>query len=175
MEQTPTSDAAAKLPQHVRETIDAITELHAEHRRTASGWERAFEKTAAILATPAFLLIFSVAAFAWMAANILITGIDPAPFPFLDTLLALLAVYISLAILAAQRRAGVLADLRAQLTLQHSILAENKAAKIIQLLEELRKDDPMIADRPDQVAADMAAPTDTTMVAAVISEKSEEG
>jgi uncharacterized membrane protein len=89
-------------------------------------------------------------------------------------MLALLAVYISLAIVTAQRRASALADLRAALTLQHSILAENKGAKIIQLLEELRKDDPMIENRPDMIAEAMAAPTDPSAVAAAMSEKIEE-
>jgi len=167
-----TASEAAKLPAHVRETLDAIADLHSEHRRSANFWERCFDRSAAVLATPAFLIGFTLFSFGWIVVNGILPrdAFDHAPFALLDTILALLAVYISLAIVAAQRRAASLADLRAQLTLQHSILAENKAAKIIQLLEELRKDDPMIADRPDSTAEALAAPTDPSAVAAAISE-----
>ena len=163
------------LPAHVRETLEAIAELHAEHHRNATFWEKAFEWAAAALAKPFFFIGLTTLSIGWMVYNVILADNAPdhSPFPFLATILALLAVFISLAIVAAQRRASALADLRAQLTLQHTILAETKSAKIIQLLEELRKDDPAIADRPDSLAEAMAVPTDPNIVAAAISQKDE--
>lgn len=167
--------AIDQLPPHVRETVDAIGALHAQHREGTTSWERWFELSAGAVSRPIFIVGLTILVVIWMLLNVALAfrAPDPAPFALLDTLLTLLAVYISLAILAAQRRATVLADLRAQLTLQHAILAENKVAKVIQLLEELRKDDPMIEDRPDSIADAMANPTNPNIMAAAISENND--
>jgi uncharacterized membrane protein len=63
-------------------------------------------------------------------------------------------------ILATQRREYQLAQLREQLTLKLAILGEQKTAKVIQLLEESRRDNPLIRNRVDQVAEAMAQPAD---------------
>ncbi len=60
-------------------------------------------------------------------------------------------------ILTSQRRADRLANRRDQLNLEVSILAEQKAAKIIELLEELRRDSPNVRDRRDTEATAMAS------------------
>jgi uncharacterized membrane protein len=51
-----------------------------------------------------------------------------------------------------------------QLTLELAILSEQKAAKIISLLEELRQDHPEIHNRVDHEAAAMSAPADPKSV-----------
>ena len=45
-----------------------------------------------------------------------------------------------------------------------AILSEQKVTKIIQLLEESRRDNPLIHDRLDQQADDMAHPSDPQKV-----------
>jgi uncharacterized membrane protein len=60
-------------------------------------------------------------------------------------------------ILATQRREDQLAQRREQLTLELAILGEQKTAKIIQLLEESRQDNPQVHDRHDPEAEAMAA------------------
>jgi uncharacterized membrane protein len=57
-----------------------------------------------------------------------------------------------------------LASCREQLTLDLAILGEQKSAKIIELLEELRRDDPTIRNRVDHDAAAMSAPADPQAV-----------
>jgi len=47
-----------------------------------------------------------------------------------------------------------------QVTLELAILSEQKTAKVIQLLEESRRDNPLIRDRVDQEAEAMAQPAD---------------
>jgi uncharacterized membrane protein len=167
------TDAPDDLPSHIRETAQAIAELHAAHARNATRAERRLESAAAFVATPTFFLMLSAAVVAWIAFNSLLAmagraPLDPPPYSFLQGMLALLAVYISLSILTAQRRASALADLRAQVTLEHSILAESKAAKMIELLEELRRDDPLIENRSDRQATAMSSPADPQKVAAAI-------
>ena len=67
-------------------------------------------------------------------------------------------------VLATQRRDDELAQLNQRLILQLAMLSEQKAAKTIQLLEQLRKDHPSIPDRQDEEASVMAQPTDPEVV-----------
>jgi uncharacterized membrane protein len=73
-------------------------------------------------------------------------------------------------ILGTQRHADLLAQHREMLTLQLTILSEQKTAKVIQLLEEVRRDNPHIRDRVDQEAEVMAQPADPQSVLDAIKE-----
>ena len=77
---------------------------------------------------------------------------------------ALAAFYMTVFILATQRREDELANRHEQLTLELAMLSEQKAAKIISLLEELRQDHPEIQDRVDKKAAAMSSPADSRSI-----------
>jgi uncharacterized membrane protein len=62
--------------------------------------------------------------------------------------------------LSTQRRDDQLVSYRDQLMLELAILSEQKAAKIIELLEELRRDDPNIHNRLDQEAETLSMPAE---------------
>ncbi len=66
--------------------------------------------------------------------------------------------------LPAQRRDGELASHREQLTLESNILSEQKAAKLIELLEELRRALASFAGRVDPEAAAFATPSDPQVI-----------
>jgi uncharacterized membrane protein len=74
------------------------------------------------------------------------------------------ALYMTVLILATQRRENELASHHEHLTLELAILSEQKTAKIISLLEELRQDHPDIHDRIDDEAAAMSEPADPQSV-----------
>ena len=59
-----------------------------------------------------------------------------------------------------QRREHELVELRAQLTLELAITGEQKTAKIIELLEEMRRDNPLMSNRTDAQADEMSTPSD---------------
>ena len=63
-------------------------------------------------------------------------------------------------IVTTQRRAGKLSERREQMTLELTLLTEQKTAKIIALIEEMRRDSPQLHNRIDQEARDMSAPAD---------------
>ena len=86
---------------------------------------------------------------------------------------ALTAPYMTLLILATQRRKNELASRREQLTLELSILSEQKSAKIIELIEELRRDLPMLENRTDHEASAMSVPADPAAVFEAIKDKHE--
>ena len=67
-------------------------------------------------------------------------------------------------ILSTQRRDDELASHRDQLTLELAILSDRKVAKVIELLEELRRDDPSLRKRVDHAAVEMSASADPQTV-----------
>jgi uncharacterized membrane protein len=161
------------LPPHVEETVRAVERLHAEHHSHASFSERVIDRATALLGRPAFLAFLTLLVLLWVGGNLILrwTGggaFDVPPFPWLEGILTLLALYMATLILTTQRRADQLASHREQMTLQLAILDEQKTAKIIALLEELRRDSPEIRDRVDVEAQAMAAPADPLAVSDAI-------
>ena len=59
---------------------------------------------------------------------------DPAPFPALNTFVAMEAIFLSLFILMSQNRSNRRADERAHLDLQVNLLAEHESTKTLELL-----------------------------------------
>jgi len=74
--------------------------------------------------------------------------------------LTLMALFLAVLILSTQRRADQLGNLRSQMTLELAILTEQKTTKLIELLEELRRDSPEVRDRVDAEASEMASRAD---------------
>ncbi len=79
---------------------------------------------------------------------------------------------MTLIVLVTQRREGLPADRRGQMTLEPALLADKRSAKIIELLEKLRRDEPSLADRADPEPEDMAKPTDPVAATASTDAKS---
>lgn len=145
------------LPDHIEATVAAITDLHAEHYRKAGRMQRMVSLTTAFLARPRTLTILTVAIVGWIAGNLvlLVTGqhaLDTPPFPYLADAASIVALYLTTIILITQRHDDDLATRRDQLTLELAILADQKASKIIGLLEELRQADPNQDSRRDDYA-----------------------
>ncbi len=172
-------DATPILPAHMSDTISAIAKLHADHERAASPIQRLIEKTTDWLGKPRFLGQFTIFVAGWLG----IVGLqmkfygrsfDPPPFNLLQGILTVLAVYITALILSTQRRAGQLASHREQLTLELATLAEQKSAKTIALLEEMRRDNPLLPDREDKDAEAMAETADPEAVLQAIIQTQEE-
>ncbi len=63
-----------------------------------------------------------------------------------------------------------MANHRAQLILELSVVNDQKVSKIIELLEEYRRDNPAVSYRVDDAAAAMSTPSDTGGVLAAIKE-----
>jgi uncharacterized membrane protein len=169
-------DDATILPPHIEETIEAIAKLNTDHEERATPFQRALEGVGARLARPSFVGFITLAVALWLAGNLLaphlgLTAWDPAPFNGLQATLALAAVYMTAIILGAQRRADRLAGLREQLTLELAILSEQKTAKVIELLEEMRRDNPLLRDRVDAVAEAMSAPADPGAVIVALQDR----
>jgi uncharacterized membrane protein len=157
------------LPPHVKETVRAIRELHENHHSSTSLAERFAACVTGIIARPLFAGFLTLAIAGWIVLNIVLRhrGLpfyDAPPFPWLEDGLTLLALYMALLILITQRRADMIATHREQMTLQLGFLSEQKAGKIISLLEEARRESPYLQDRHDSEAEAMSAPVDAHVV-----------
>ncbi len=79
-------------------------------------------------------------------------------------LLTVAALATSTIVLITQQRQARLESQRAHLDLQVNLLTEQKVTKIIDLIEELRRDLPMVQDRDDPESAVLQKRTNTTQV-----------
>jgi len=157
------------VPTHVEDTAQAIARFHAAHEADASPLQRLIEQVTRRAGRPVFIASLTALILCWIALNIALRAfgqapVDEPPFVWLQGAVALTALYMAMFILTTQRREDKLAGLRDQLTLELSILSEQKSAKIIALLEELRRDDPSVSDRRDHKAEVLSEPADPTVV-----------
>jgi uncharacterized membrane protein len=161
------------LAAHVAESVESVASLHLEHYRRATGLQRAIDAFNERLGRPSavIVLVGVVAAWAGLAAWRGDGRVDQPSFAWLELAATVAALLVSVLILVTQRREDQLADRRAQLTLELALLADKKSAKIIALLEELRRDQPGVADRIDVQSDEMATPTDPEAVAASLQAK----
>jgi uncharacterized membrane protein len=160
----------AGLPGQIDDAIESIAELERKALASASLHQRAIERFTLAIGRPrtVYLILGFVAL--WVAANLTLRALggqqfDPPPFYWLDGLLALAALLMTILILTTENRMSEIDEARSRLHLQISMLAERKAAKIVQLLEELRYDMPSVPNREDPEAAEMTLATNPHEVA----------
>lgn len=168
-------DAPSILPIHTEETILSIIKLHADHRATTTQYQRIVDHLTSLLGRPAFNAVLTSIIVGWLGLNALFFAtdhwsVDPPPFHGLATAAALVSLYLVVLILTTQRRDDSLTKRRELLTLEIAILSEQKTTKVIELLEELRRDSPAVHDRVDQHADIMARPADPQSVIDAIKE-----
>jgi uncharacterized membrane protein len=166
-------------PSHIAETVDAVAQIHSDHHLKRSPMEIFMDDWTARLATPAVLAAIVCGVALWIAVNLLapLAGyavIDEPPFSWLFEALTLLGVVMGILILSTQRRADQLAELREQMTLELASVTERKVAKIIELIEELRRDSPSLKNRTDHEARQMSVRTSPGEVLIAIKDSHEE-
>lgn len=166
----PPADAA--LADHVAESIEAIATFHHDHYRSATPLQRTMDAVVEQLGQPIVAALVVAGIATWIVLAALKTGghVEDRLFTWLELVATVAALVVAMLILVAQRRQDKLSERRAQLTLELAILADRKNAKIIALLEELRRDHPDVPNREDAESAAMAKPADPQSVLAAIDE-----
>lgn len=164
------------LPDHVSQQIDTIAALHARGESDVSVHQRTIEKVTAFLGRPLFLNLAIALIVIWVGLNVFSerpgsAHFDPAPFPLLAWLVSTGGLLLTIVVLITQNRQARLAERRAQLDLQVNLLAEKKIAKVIALMEELRRDLPNVKHRHDAEAEAMSESADAHAVLDALEEK----
>ncbi|ADV66441.1 DUF1003 domain-containing protein [Deinococcus maricopensis] len=147
--------------------INALLLQQAELNLTAL--HRPIERFSRLVSRPAFIVGALGLAALWISVNLVMKAEgrapwDEPPFYWLQGVLALLSLLITMTVLIGQSRQGELAEQRAQLQLQVVLLTEQRTAKLIALLEELRHDLPNVADRVDEEAEVLQHATNPEMI-----------
>jgi uncharacterized membrane protein len=163
----------APLPDPIGENIEAVIALHTRGEKKVSRHQRIIEAVTTFFSRPAFLYCILLVVFLWVLPNVLprrfgLRQFDPPPFYWLQGAVGLSALLMTAGVLIRQSRQAKLAEQRAQLSLQLHLLTEQKIAKLIALIEELRNDLPDVEDRYDIEAETMKQATDPYMVMDVL-------
>ncbi len=154
---------------HVEAAVRQMAELHEAHARDITPLQRLVVRVTAALGRPTSLMAALALLLGWLVFNawgplLGLTAFDPYPFPVLELVATVVALLTTLLILATQRREEEFARRRAQLTLQLTALTEHKIAKVIGLLEEQRRENPMLPTRADPEAEEMSKAADPRRV-----------
>ena len=167
------------LPEHISQHVDTVAALHARAESGVSIYQRVVESVTANLGRPLFLNLTLAALFLWTLVNIFpkrlgIPPFDPFPFPLLSGIVSTGGLLLAIVILITQNRQARAAERRAQLDLQVSLLTEQKIAKLIALVEELRQDMPSVRNRLDPEAMAMAEAADPHAILDALENKLDE-
>ncbi len=163
--------SARSAPDPVQEAVRSVTQLHSDHHGRTTAAQRAVNRITAFMARPLFVALVGLGVVAWIGANLVASAIglravDTPAFQWLQAAENLFSLCVVMLVLAAQKHEDELNAHRDTLTLELAIMGEHKIAKVIELLEELRRDSPHVQDRVDRQADQMAQPADAGSVLA---------
>ena len=171
---SPSSDPSERcgpdtLSEQVNHNIDSIVAFQEREHEKLGDSERRLAHVSDLIGRPLYLVSLLSFVALWISGNLVarhlgVASFDPPPFPWLQGILTLAALVTTTIILITQNRLANIENQRAHLDLQVNLLTEQKVTKLIHLLEELRRDLPMVKDRHDPEAASLQQRTDTAQV-----------
>uniref|UniRef100_E6PJ03 DUF1003 domain-containing protein n=1 Tax=mine drainage metagenome TaxID=410659 RepID=E6PJ03_9ZZZZ len=138
----------------VDEAIESIAELERKAEDDVSGHQRWIERVTKRIGQPR--MVYGIVAFValWVGSNALLhlthlVTPDPPPFLWLQGIVSFTALLMTVLILTTEHRLTQITVLRNRLDLQINLLTERKVAKIIAMLDEMRRDSPSIPTHYD--------------------------
>ncbi len=145
--------------------IEAIVAMRMNAERKVSYHQRLIEKATNRLGRPAAAYVILLIVVAWITINLFhkllgLPGFDSPPFAWLQDTVSITALLMTVFILVTQNRQEKFSEQRRHLDLQITLLTERKVSKIIELLEDLRRDLPSVKNRVDAEADAMQEPVD---------------
>jgi uncharacterized membrane protein len=167
--------AAAALSDHISENIEGVVALQRREWDATSASQLRLERVSRIVGRPAYLVAILLLSGAWILFNSIsarlgVAPFDPPPFQWLELLVSFIALLTTTVVLIAQNRQTKFEQQRAHLNLQVNLLTEQKVTKVIHLIEELRRDLPMVKDRHDPQAAQMQERANTAQLVSALDE-----
>jgi uncharacterized membrane protein len=163
------------LSEQIDQNIASVVALQRREWESASVAQRRVERIGRFIGRPIYLMTLLAIAAAWVVTNsaarlVGLKPFDAPPFPILNDLLSLAALVTTTIVLIAQNRQAKLEQQHTHLGLQVNLLTEQKVSKLILLLEELRRDLPMVKDRHDVQATALQERADTAQMLSAIEE-----
>ena len=166
---------AESLSQQIEQNIESVVSLRRREWDSASVSQRRVERVSRFIGRPLYLVALLCIVAVWVVFNAAASAwglppVDPPPFEMLNTATSLIALITTTIVLIAQNRQAKLEQQHSHLDLQVNLLTEQKVTKLIHLLEELRRDLPMVKDRHDAHAAALQEQADTAQVVSKLEE-----
>ena len=159
--------------------VESVASIRARAEQRLDKHQRMMEVLTAALGKPRTAYATLFLAVGWVAFNLAAPklfgwrSIDPPPFFWMQGMVALSALLMTTLVLITANRQTRNAEERSHLDLQVNLLAERKVAKLIALVEELRRDLPMVHDRIDDEAKAMQEAVDPHAMLAALERASE--
>lgn len=133
------------ISQHeiIRKNISAISDMQRRDVAARKPQERISDSITRFSGSTLFVFLHVAWFGVWILLNIGLVHIprvsefDPFPFGLLTMIVSLEAIFLSTFVLISQNRMSALSEKRAELDLQVNMLAEQKAAKTLELLEHI--------------------------------------
>jgi uncharacterized membrane protein len=152
------------LPEQVIKNVEVMHTHHQQHRENTTKDRKILANIANFFAKPQFLYAQIIFFAIWIGCtNLAERKMIPKNFPqfHLDLHgLEIASLLITTEVLIYQSREEKLSQERSHLMLQVNLLTEQKLAKVISLVEELRTDLPNVKNRHDEEAEVMKQATD---------------
>ena len=165
-------------PDQISQNIEAVLDFYSREYQKISRSQRILERMSRFLGQPIFLGIILFFVAFWILANVALrqfgmAAFDPEPYFWLQGVVGLGALLTATVVLSKQNRLTKLEEQRAHLDLKVMLLTEQKTAKLINLLEELRRDLPNVRNRHDPEAAELQQSMNPELVRGTLNERSE--
>jgi uncharacterized membrane protein len=169
-------EATEQLPEQVIKNVETIDRHQDRHRQNTKPDRRVLNKIAAVFGRPQFLYFQIVFFTVWIGcSNLAERNIIAKNFPLFDLHLhglEIASLLISTEVLIDQTHQEKLSKEQSHLMLQLNLLTEQKIAKLISLVEELRTDLPNVQNRADLEAEIMKQAIDPQAILEVIQHSS---
>jgi len=185
-------DAAATNRDDIH-SVESVASIRARAALRLDKHQRMMEVVTAALGRPRTVYVTLSLVLSWIGGNLFAPRwgwprLDPPPFFWLQGIVTLSSVLMTTLVLITANRQTREAEDRSHLDLQVNLLSEQKVAKLIALVEELRRDLPMVRDRidreadamqeavdPHAVLADLKRAEETERVAPALAPTTEDG
>lgn len=164
--------------EHVAQSVETVAGLRARTADSVGAHQRRIENVTTLVGQPRSIYVVLAIVTTWILANLVapslgMRALDPPPFTWLQGVVGLAALVVATMVLTTQNRQTRHAEQRAHLDLLVNLLAEQKVAKLIALIEELRRDLPTVKDRVDPVADIMQEAVDPNAVLTALEQTEE--
>jgi len=137
----------------IRKNISAISDMQRRDVAARKPQERISDSITRFSGSTLFVFLHVIWFGLWILLNIglvhvpRVSEFDPFPFGLLTLVVSLEAIFLSTFVLISQNRMSALSEKRAELDLQVNMLAEQKAAKTLELLEHIAQQLDSVYDR----------------------------
>lgn len=165
-----------QVPEQVIRNVETIDQHQDRHQQNTKADRRILNKIASVFGRPQFLYFQIIFFTIWIGcSNLAERNIIAKNFPLFDLHLhglEIASLLISTEVLIDQTHQEKLSKEQSHLMLQLNLLTEQKIAKLISLVEELRTDLPNVKDRTDLEAEIMQQAIDPQAILEVIQQNS---